>query len=145
MAEKRDGYYGSVHGNDYSEDFYNIDDRFMVDVGYGEEPSYIFYLKKEGKVQKGIDIWEGFIDTIADLIPLENGRFVGLAFYINVGMFDDEHWHIDDVKMIYEQLKSVDVTALQAKDKEYFRAYEALLDFVKEMLECGNEIDVMRL
>ncbi len=145
MSEKRDGYYSSVFGNDYSEEFYNIDDRFMVDVGYGEEPSYIFYLKKDGKVRKGIDIWEGFIEVIAELIPLENGRFVGLAYYINVGMFEDDHWHIDNVKMLYEQLRVVDLTALQAKDKEHFDAYSALLDFVKEMLESGNEIDVMKL
>ena len=84
MAEERSGYYGTVYG-DHPEIFYHIDNSFMVDCGYGEEPSYLFYLKKNGFVQKGIDIWEGFIDAIADRIPLENDTFTGLTYYINVG------------------------------------------------------------
>lgn len=144
MNTKRDGYYGSVYGND-PEDFYNIDNRFTVNIGYGEEPSYIFYFKKDGIVQKGIDIWEGYIDEIAELIPLENNRFTGLTYYINVGVFENDRWHIDDPELICNQLKAVDISALQAKDSQLPEVYNGLLDFIIEMMKNGNEIDVMRL
>ena len=144
MDKKREGYYGSTYGN-HSEEFYNIDDSFTVDIGYGEEPSYIFYLKKNGIVQKGIDIWEGYIDTIINLIPTEGGKFTGLTYYYNVGEFNDDYWHIDDMDLIFRQLKSVDIFALQDKGKDYIAAYTALLKFMEEMLDSNNEIDVMKL
>ena len=144
MDKKREGYYGSTYGN-HSEEFYNIDDSFMVDIGYGEEPSYIFYLKKDGIVQKGIDIWEGYIDTIINLIPTEGGKFTGLTYYYNVGEFYDDYWHIDDMDLIFRQLKSVNIIALQDKGNDYIAAYTALLKFMEEMLDSNNEIDVMKL
>ena len=144
MDKKREGYYGSTYGN-HSEEFYNIDYSFTVDIWYGEEPSYIFYLKKNGIVQKGIDIWEGYIDTIINLIPTEGGKFTGLTYYYNVGEFNDDYWHIDDMDLIFRQLKSVDIIALQDKGKDYIASYTALLKFMEEMLDSNNEIDVMKL
>ena len=144
MAEKKEGYYGCVFSSNFEEDFYNIDDRFTVDIGYGEEPSYIFYLKKDGAVQKGIDIWEAYIEAIAELIPMELGRMTGLPYYLNVGIFEDEHWHIDDTEHFYRQLKAVDPAALNEMSCGNADAHSALLAFVKEMLDSGNEIDVMR-
>ena len=106
---------------------------------------YIFYLKKDGIVQKGIDIWEGYIDTIINLIPTEGGKFTGLTYYYNVGEFYDDYWHIDDMDLIFRQLKSVDIITLQDKGTDYIAAYTALLKFIEEMLDSNNEIDVMKL
>lgn len=47
--------------------------------------------------------------------------------------------------LIFRQLKSVDIIALQDKGKDYIAAYTALLKFMEEMLDSNNEIDVMKL
>ena len=70
---------------------------------------------------------------------LQSTNFAESGYYYNVGEFNDDYWHIDDMDLIFRQLKSVDIIALQDKGKDYIAAYTALLKFMAEMLDSKTK------
>lgn len=141
MVAKKNSFYSSIYqGGKLIEEFYNIDDRFVVDIGYGPEPSYIFYLKKDNICQKGIDIDGGYIGSIVNQLPVDGCKPGSLVYYYHIGEFKDDHLHVKNAEIIYKELKSIDILKLEEYAVE---AYYALLEFVEEMIRNNCEFDII--